>query len=118
MHLPSHSLISGKIDTETADRYNNEKGDNNRYHPTHVEATFTSTRPVYVIMNLFPHRNLLNPGVPNGTYGSSEYRRQTSYDPYSSDSQIMIGLPTIWSSGTKPQERLSALLWRLSPIIQ
>ena len=71
-----------RFDTETADRYNNEKGDNNRYHPTHVEATFTSTRPVYVIMNLFPHRNLLNPGVPNGTYGSSEYRRQTSYDPY------------------------------------
>ncbi len=36
----------------------------------------------------------------------------------SSDSQMKEALPTMWSSGTNPQKRESAELWRLSPIIQ
>lgn len=36
----------------------------------------------------------------------------------SSDSQTNDALPTMWSSGTNPQKRESAELWRLSPIIQ
>ena len=36
----------------------------------------------------------------------------------SSDSHTNDALPTMWSSGTKPQKRESAELWRLSPIIQ
>jgi len=36
----------------------------------------------------------------------------------SMESQTSMGLPTIWFSGTKPQKRESAELWRLSPIIQ
>jgi len=36
----------------------------------------------------------------------------------SRESQTMEALPTMWSSGTKPQKRESALLWRLSPIMK
>ncbi len=35
-----------------------------------------------------------------------------------SDSHTNMALPTIWSSGTKPQNLESAELWRLSPTIQ
>ena len=34
------------------------------------------------------------------------------------ENQMITGLPTTWSSGTKPQTRESSELWRLSPIIQ
>jgi hypothetical protein len=77
-----------RFDTETANRYNNEKGNNDRYHPAYiVGTTFTVSRlivarPVYVIIHLFPHSNLLSQDVPSGTYGSNEYRRRTNYDPY------------------------------------
>ena len=36
----------------------------------------------------------------------------------SMESQTMEALPTMWSSGTKPQKRESAELWRLSPIMK
>ena len=36
----------------------------------------------------------------------------------SRESQTIEALPTMWSSGTKPQKRESALLWRLSPIMK
>ena len=55
------------------------------------------------------------------------YKREQSVPAYlavqptawsgSRDNQIKIGFPTTWSSGTNPQKRESAELWRLSPII-
>jgi hypothetical protein len=38
--------------------------------------------------------------------------------PFSQLNQMKLALPTTWVSGTKPQNLLSWLLCRLSPIIQ
>lgn len=47
-----------------------------------------------------------------------EAKYPLSGDSMSLEKNMNNGLPTIWSSGTNPQNRLSCDWWRLSPIIQ
>lgn len=60
------------------------------------------------------------PVPPYRTFVNRRFQRMFAGNDLfaSSDSQTNEALPTIWSSGTKPQNRESAELWRLSPIIQ